>query len=272
MCLTHSTTQPLQLTRLTGYHHLTAMSAYLHHASRSRDILSAAAAAVEMPVESFFVAGKAYVASRDTDEADHFTWLQNFAPNLKFESVLPESWPMRLQREGSWGIRSLLIFPNDGVVSPVFFEECARALEMGQGSGRCAKKCDIFGGKNSALLPARARLVEILLGEGREGGVNVQGALLMLPGGGEQRVTVDHLVMSLGPGASLKIQPPHLRERLDELRLAGVSAAGLAVMMPSLVVRWMCNKVKFTVMICSSTSVFVGFFTDVVINIVMSSS
>lgn len=204
------------------------MAAYLHHAARSRSILHSAAAAVGVPVRSFFCQGNAYVASRDPHEADHFTWLQNFAPNLKFESVRPESWPALLQREGPWAINSLLIFPNDGMVSPAFFSECQRALGGQQGEG---------------AMPAHSRLVELLLGEGEGGEVRVQGAVMMLPDGSERIVTTDHVVVSLGPGACLKIEPPLLRERLADLLLAG-SGLEVAIMAPSVVVRWLLNKVK----------------------------
>jgi hypothetical protein len=218
----------------TGQHHRTAMAAYLHHASRSRNLLSAAAAAVKMPVDSFFVQGKALVASRDPHEADHFLWLQKFAPNLRFENVARESWPALLQDQGGWAIRSLLLFPNDGLVSPKFFEECARALD---GPGM------LDGGGAGQRLPLRARLLEILLGLGARGQVEVQGAMLLLPDGSERIVTTDHLILSLGPGACLKIQPPLLKERLADLRLAGLPAYELMMFMPRLLVRWTFNQV-----------------------------
>lgn len=212
------------------------MAAYLHHASRSRHLLSAAAAAVKMPVDSFFVQGKALVASRDPHEADHFIWLQKFAPNLKFENVPRESWPALLQDQGGWAIRSLLLFPNDGLVSPKFFEECARALD---GPGVLHDD----GGGAWQRLPLRARLLEILLGLGAGGQVEVQGAMLLLPDGSERIVTTDHLILSLGPGACLKIQPPLLKERLADLRLAGLSTFELMMIMPRLLVRWTFNQV-----------------------------
>lgn len=214
------------------------MAAYLQHASRSRDILRSAAAAVKLPVESFFLQGKAYVASRDPHEADHFVWLQKFAPNLTFEHVPSESWPTLLQRRGCWAINSLLMFPNDGMVSPVFFGECQRVLQQ----------------SNVQALPLRSRLVEILLGEGVTGTVKVQGGVMLLPDGSQRIVTCDHLIVSLGPGACLKIQPPLLQQRLADLRLAGVSTLEVATMVPSLVVRWLFNQVQ---LMCSFDGLFV---------------
>jgi hypothetical protein len=263
---TYARNQTPHISLLTGQHHLTAMSAYLHHAARSRDILSSAAAAVNMPVQSFLLPGKAYVASRDLDEADHFIWLQNFAPDLKFESVLPESWPLLLQRQDAWAIRSLLLFPNDGMVSPVFFESCVRALEVAEGSARSERNCNNLAGDRE-LLPSRSRLVEVLLEEGRGGGCRVQGVVVMRPNGREQVVKVDHLIMSLGPGASLKIHPPLLKERLAELRLAGLTAAGVAMMMPSLVVRQLLNQVHSILLPChnNATSIVVVIMMIIII-------
>ena len=132
-----------------------------------------------------------------------------------------------LQRQGPWAINSLLIFPNDGMVSPAFFSECQRALRGQQGE----------------TVPAQSRLVELLLGVGEGGELRVQGAVMMLPDGSERIGTTDHLVVSLGPGACLKIEPPLLRERLADLLLAG-SGLEVAIMAPSVVVRWLLNKVK----------------------------
>ena len=105
-----------------------------------------------MPLQSFLLLGKAYVASRDPCARDHFVWLQNFAPNLKFEDVQTRLWPPLLQRQGPWASNSLLLFPNDGIVSPDFFAACAHALPL------------------PPPLPPRARLLEIFLGDGGGGG------------------------------------------------------------------------------------------------------
>ena len=204
------------------------MSAYLHHAARSHAIVSSAAAAVSMPVECFLLRGKAYVASRDPRESDHFEWLQQFVPDLKFECCPPESWPLHLQQQGPWAIRSLLHFRNDGIVSPQFFSECLRAL----------------GDGFEEALPLRSRLVEILLGEQTGGGLKVQGAVMVLPDGSKAVVTTDHLVLSLGPRACISVQPPRFFEKLAAMRLAGMTALEVAVMAPGLFVRWTCNHVS----------------------------
>ncbi len=201
------------------------MAAFLQHAERTRSILSTAAAAVNMPMKSFLLHGDAYVASRDPDSQDHFNWLRRFAPNLKFEAVPASKWLPLLQQNGPWATKSLLFFPNDGIVSPQFFLACAKVL---------AEKCTI---------DPRARLIEILLGEDVDGGVKVQGAVMQLQDGSKATVTTNHLVLSLGPGASLKMPGVGVVQRLSEMRRAGEGIMLMTTMIPSLLLRWICNQV-----------------------------